>query len=61
MRHYNEARSAKEIVITKGAYKTSEPLRSSVFLLHTQFNALVEGEDFEVTPLGEIKRKERTC
>ena len=61
MRHYNEARSAKEIVITKGAYKTSEPLRSSVFLLHTQFNALVEGEDFEVTPLGEIKRKERPC
>ena len=61
MRHYNEAHSAKEIVITKGAYKASEPLRSSVYLFHTQFNALVEGEDFEITTLGEIKRKERPC
>ena len=42
-------------------YRVSEVLRPSILLLHTQFNALVEGEDFEITTLGEIKRKERTC
>lgn len=57
MRHHQEARNAKEVTITKGAYKANDPLRPSVFLLHTQFNALVENIDFEVTPLGEIKRK----
>ena len=57
MRHHQEARSSKEVVITKGAYKSDAPLRHSIFLLHTQFNALVEGADFEITSLGEIRLK----
>lgn len=57
LRYHQEARNAKEVTITKGAYKANDPLRPSVFLLHTQFNALVENIDFEITPLGEIKRK----
>ena len=57
MRHHQEARSSKEVVITNGAYKSNAPLRHSIFLLHTQFNALVEGADFEITSLGEIRLK----
>lgn len=57
LRHHSEARSAKDVQITKGAYKNTDPIRASVFLYHTQFKALVEGVDFEITPIGEIKLK----
>ena len=54
MRHHQEARMAKDIKITKGEYKMNGDYRSSIFLYHTQFKALVEGKDFHITPLGEI-------
>ena len=54
MRHHQEARMAKDVKVTKGAYKSSDPYRGSIFLYHTQFNALVEGLDFEINALGEI-------
>lgn len=54
MRHHQEARMAKDVKVTKGAYKSSDPYRGSIFLYHTQFNALVEGYDFEINALGEI-------
>ena len=55
MRHHQEARMAKDIKVTKGAYRANEEYRASVFLYNTQFNALVEGRDFRITPLGEIE------
>jgi hypothetical protein len=32
-------------------------LRPSLFLYHTQFNALVQGQDFEISDDGEITFK----
>lgn len=55
MRHHQEARMAKELKLTTGAYNVSGEYRGMMFLLHTQFNALIEGQDFVITPLGEIK------
>ena len=55
IRHHQEARMAKDIKAKNGAYKTNEEHRSAIIMLHTQFNALVEGRDFIITPLGEIK------
>ena len=54
MRHHQEARMAKDVKVTKGAYKSNDSYRGSIFLYHTQFNALVEGLDFEINALGEI-------
>ena len=57
MRHHQEARMAKEIGLTKGAFRNKDKYRPSIFLYHTQFHALVEGEDFEINALGEITLK----
>lgn len=55
MRHHQEAQNAKDIKTTNGIFKNTDPYRPSIILLHTQFNALVEGEDFIITTLGDIK------
>lgn len=55
MRHHQEARMAKDVKVTKGPYKSNDSYRGSIFLYHTQFNALVEGYDFEINALGEIQ------
>lgn len=55
IRHHQEARIAKDVKTKNGAYKNNEEYRGSILMLHTQFNALVEGEDFEINVLGEIK------
>lgn len=57
MRYHQEARMAKDVKIKKGAYSNDEELRPAISMLHTQFNALVEGEDFTINALGEIKLK----
>lgn len=54
MRHHQEARMAKDIKAKNGAYKSGEAYRGAIVMLHTQFNALVEGLDFEINALGEI-------
>lgn len=54
MRHHQEARMAKDIKPSNGVFKNADPYRPSIFQLHTQFKALVEGEEFLITPLGEI-------
>lgn len=54
MRHHQEARMAKEIKTTNGSYKNNDFYRPSIIQLHTQFKALVEGEDFRINSLGEI-------
>ena len=55
MRHHQEARMAKDVKVTKGTFKLNDSYRGSIFLYHTQFNALVEGDDFEINALGEIQ------
>lgn len=57
LRYHQEARMAKEIKVSKGAFVNTTEIRPSIFLYHTQFNALVEGEDFTINALGEIKLK----
>ena len=57
MRHHQEARMAKEIKAKNGAYKNGGEYRPSIIMLHTQFQALVEGEDFEINALGDITLK----
>lgn len=54
--HHQEARPSTEVKQTSGIYKTSDEFRSGIKLYHTQFNALVQGVDFEINDLGEIKR-----
>lgn len=54
MRHHQEARCNKNIKITNGIYKNEQEYRASIMLLHTQFTALVEDEDFELNALGDI-------
>ena len=54
---YNEvARPSKDIKAKNGAYKQGEELRPAIIMLHTQLNALVQGYDFEINELGEIKK-----
>ncbi|MCI6827831.1 MAG: CRISPR-associated protein Csn1 [Prevotella sp.] len=55
MRHHQEARMAKDVKSKNGAFKNGESYRGSIVMLHTQFNALVEGYDFEINALGEIQ------
>lgn len=58
MRHHQEARMAKDVKSKNGAYKNNEPYRGAIVMLHTQFNALVEGSDFEINTLGDITIKD---
>lgn len=56
LRYHKEARpttdsAAKNI---NGAWKSGENIRAGIIQYHTQFNAIVEGEDFILTPTGEI-------
>ena len=56
MRNHEEARLSKEVKAKNGTYKRGEDFRSAIIMLHTQLNALVQGYDFEINELGEIKR-----
>lgn len=55
LRHSHEARIDKELENKNGAYAQNETYRPKIVLLHTQIKALVEGVDFEMNALGEIK------
>ncbi|MCD7721556.1 MAG: CRISPR-associated protein Csn1 [Prevotellaceae bacterium] len=52
--HHQEARPSSDVKIKNGAFKQGEEKRAGILLLHTQFNALVEGCDFTMNELGEI-------
>ncbi len=54
--HHQDARPSSEIKIKNGSFQAGEEFRPGILLLHTQFNALVEGIDFELNDLGEIRR-----
>lgn len=55
LRHHQEARMAKDVPLTKGAFRIEAPYRGAVYLLHTQFHALVEGYDFKINALGDVE------
>ncbi len=52
--HHQEARQSVDIKAKNGAFKQGEETRAGIKLLHTQFNALVQGQDFTMNELGEI-------
>ncbi len=54
--YHQEARPSSEVSLKNGSYRKEEQLRSGILMLHTQFNALVEGVDFRINDLGEIIR-----
>lgn len=55
LRYHQEARMSKDIKTISGNFKNGENYRPAITMLHTQFKALVEGEDFVITPLGDVK------
>ena len=54
--YHEEARQSSDVKAKNGAYVQGEQLRPAIRMLHTQVNALVEGYDFEINEIGEIKR-----
>ncbi len=56
MVHHQNAKPSSEIKKTNGEYKSDEEFRSGIKMLHSQIRALVQGVDFEINDLGEIKR-----
>lgn len=56
--YHEEARISSELKGKKGPYKVNEEYRPKILLYHTQFRALVEGKDFELSATGEIKFKD---
>lgn len=56
MVHHQDARASTDIKKVNGEYKCGEEFRSGIKMLHTQFNALIQGVDFELNELGEIIR-----
>ncbi len=58
LKHHQEARPAGELKAKSGEWKIGEEYRPIIGVLHNQFNAIVEGYDFELTVTGEIKFKQ---
>lgn len=54
--YHQDARPSTDIKLKNGIYKTNEEFRSGIKMLHTQIKALVQGVDFEIDDLGEIRR-----
>lgn len=52
---HQEARPSTDVKSKNGAYKQGEELRYRITLLHTQFRALIQGQDFEINDIGEIR------
>lgn len=56
-RYHMEARKSTDIKVKNGIWKIGENYRPAIKILHTQINAYVEGEDFELSLDGRIKFK----
>ena len=54
MKYAQEARPSTECKEKKGLYKDGEEYRAKIVMNHNQFDALVEGVDFNINVLGEI-------
>lgn len=57
LKHHQEARPLKELKILKGKWAHDTVFRPMIGISHLQFNAMVEGVDFELTVTGEVKFK----
>ena len=57
--HHQDAHMSTEIKLKNGAYISGETLRPGIKLLHTQFHALVQGQDFTIDETGKIEFKHR--
>lgn len=57
LKHHLEAREAKALKAKDGSWKQNEEYRPLINIIHTQFNFLVQGYDFDFTLTGEIKFK----
>jgi CRISPR-associated endonuclease Csn1 len=55
--HAQEARPSGDLKITKGVFKEKDEYRPKIQLYHTQINALVQGYDFDINEIGEIKMR----
>ncbi len=56
LRFHKVAIAASELKTFDGIFKANEPFIAQRKLSHNQFNALVEGIDFKITPLGKIEK-----
>ena len=56
LKYHKDAHLSTELKAKNGVFKQGEELRPSIIMLHTQINALVQGYDFDINELGEIKR-----
>ena len=54
LKYSQEARQSKDLASKKGVYIKGEEKRPVIDINHNQFYALVEGEDFVISPLGDI-------
>lgn len=57
LKHHQEARPQGDLKAKNGEWKNGETYRPIITMCHTQFNAMVEGVDFELTVTGEVKFK----
>ncbi len=57
LRYHQEARPSSDSAtkFKNGEWKQGESIRPGITVLHTQFNALVQGQDFEISQTGTIK------
>ena len=55
MVHHQDARPSSDIRYQNGAYHGGEVFRPGIKMLHTQLRALVEGTDFRLNELGDLK------
>ena len=56
-RNHLEARRSSDLKAKSGVWKVGECIRPMISILHSQFNAYVEGYDFNITSAGHIKFK----
>lgn len=54
--HHQNAKPSSEIKKVNGEFKSGEEFRPGIKMLHSQIRALVQGVDFEINDLGEIRR-----
>lgn len=57
LKHHQEARPSGELKAKNGEWMDGEEYRPVIIINHNQLNALVEGDNFELTVTGEIKFK----
>lgn len=58
LRHHQEAQSSSNLKFQDGKFKSSDGFISQRKMSHNQFYALIEGEDFTISPLGELEFKQ---